>query len=223
MAKDKKEKAGRPDRVAAQNMHKTFLEALRHREQEILRFMAILAPALGGFVWLVNLDDEQARNLYVFGVGTIGVLFLLVVGAVYSLALGYNYRCITLQVAKLECTCLGLRRVILNKWPRKRDDFIAGLKVLFKRRYCEPPEIIKVFWYTFNLGIAGVALAAVVRILGAKWRDVAGLLWALAIIVAAVVCGVVSFKVAVWYGTKFKKVCDEEPPEWEPFEMQTEE
>lgn len=37
-------------RRAVENMHKTFLEALRHREQEILRFIVILAPALGGSI-----------------------------------------------------------------------------------------------------------------------------------------------------------------------------
>ena len=77
MAKDEEEKAVKPDIVTAQNMHKTFLEALRHREQEILRFMAILAPALGGFIWLLTLDDCKDNNLYVFSIGTIGVLFLL--------------------------------------------------------------------------------------------------------------------------------------------------
>ena len=70
--------------TAVANMHKTFLEALRHREQEIVRFVAILAPALGGFVWLLTKDVTP----YVFTVGTLGVLFFLLVGGVYCLALG---------------------------------------------------------------------------------------------------------------------------------------
>lgn len=222
MAKDEEKKAVKPDIVTAQNMHKTFLEALRHREQEILRFMAILAPALGGFVWLlINLGDGQDSNsnLYVFSIGTIGVLFLLAVGSVYSLALGYNYRCITLQVAKLEATFLGLEEVILKEWPRKRDDFIARYKLLFKKPYYEPPEIIKVFWYTFNIGIAFVTLAALVRIFVVKRVCVEVPICALAVIVAALACRRVICKVTVGYGTKFKKICEAEPPEWKPLEM----
>jgi len=214
MAKDKKEKEGRPDRVAAQNMHKTFLEALRHREQEILRFMAILAPALGGFVWLVNLDDEQARNLYVFGVGTIGVLFLLVVGAVYSLALGYNYRCITLQVAKLEATCLGIRDFILEAWPRKRDDFLKRYKIFCKIPYCAPPEIIKVFWWAFNVGIFGVTVSGAIHVFTTEWEGVAMVLWAIVIIAFGVICEIVGWIMPIWYGCKLKKLCKQEPAEW---------
>jgi hypothetical protein len=130
MAQNNAEKRDKLDKVGwetAQNMHKTFLEALRHREQEILRFIAILAPALGGFIWLLILNDKKEVSLCVFSFGAIGVLFLLWVGAVYSLALGYNYRCITLQVAKLEATCLHIREFILKDWPRTRDDFIIKI------------------------------------------------------------------------------------------------
>jgi hypothetical protein len=40
--------------AALESMHKLLLEALRHREQEIVRYLAILGPALGGFVWLLH-------------------------------------------------------------------------------------------------------------------------------------------------------------------------
>jgi len=219
MAKDEEKKAVKPDIVTAQNMHKTFLEALRHREQEILRFMAILAPALGGFIWLLTLDDCKDNNLYVFSIGTIGVLFLLAVGAVYSLALGYNYRCITLQVAKIEATCLGFRDVILEEWPRKRADFIERYKFLFNKPYYEPPEIIKVFWYAFIVGGLGVTLAYLVRIFTAKSVGLEVITGAITVLASAIVFVWVIYKVTLGYGKKFQKICNAEPPEWKPLEI----
>ena len=57
--------------AALLNMHKMFLEALRHREQEIVRFLAILGPALGGFIWLIG---KRQLNPDMFVTGTYGVL-----------------------------------------------------------------------------------------------------------------------------------------------------
>lgn len=36
------------------NFHQLMLHALRQREQDVLKFVAILAPALAGFVWLTR-------------------------------------------------------------------------------------------------------------------------------------------------------------------------
>lgn len=219
MAKDEVQKADKPDIVAARNMHKTLLEALRHREQEILRFMAILAPALGGFVWLLTIDDCQDKNLYVFSIGTIGVLFLLAMGAVYSLALGYNYRCITLQVAKIEATCLGFKDVILQEWSKKRGDLIDRSKSPLQKPYYEPPEIIKVFWYAFIVGVFGVTLASLVKIFSARRFGIELIIWATAIVAAAAVFIWVIYKVTIGYGNKFQEICTREPTEWKPLEV----
>ena len=89
-----------------ENMHKLLLQALRHREQEIVRYLAILGPALGGFAWLLYWSKDGVN----LTVGTMGVLFLLFLGAIYSLALGYNYRCIVLELAKLEAVLQAKRR-----------------------------------------------------------------------------------------------------------------
>lgn len=40
--------------VVLQNTHKLLLEALRHREQEIFRYLGILVPTFGGFIWLLH-------------------------------------------------------------------------------------------------------------------------------------------------------------------------
>lgn len=223
MAQNDAEKRDKLDIVGwktAQNMHRTFLEALRHREQEILRFIAILAPALGGFIWLLRLNDGRDRNLYVFSFGTIGVLFLLWIGALYSLALGYNYRCITLQVAKLEATCLFIRDFILKAWPRKRDDFIERYKIFCCIPYCTPPEIIKVFWHAFNIGIFGVTVAASVRIFTAKWEGVGMKLCAITIIILGIAFLIMSLLRPIWFGCKLNKLCKQEPAEWEQSEIE---
>ena len=139
------------------NMHKMFLDALRHREQDIIHFLAILGPALGGFIWLVG---QRGDNPFMFLAGTYGVLFVLVMGAFYSLALGYNYRYLTLQLAKLEANeILDLGKIVLGSWPRSSE--------AFKKRsrwgvipWSTPPGIIKVFWVAFLAGILGVTLIA---------------------------------------------------------------
>lgn len=139
------------------NMHKMFLEALRHREQDIIRFLAILGPSLGGFIWLLG---DVTHNPARFVAGTYGVLLVLVLGAFYSLALGYNYRYLTLQLAKLESQPeLNLECVMLASWPHQPAEFQ-------KRNrwgvipWCTPPGIIKVFWIAFLACIAGVTIMA---------------------------------------------------------------
>ena len=135
------------------DMHRAYLEALRSREGEIIRFIAILAPALAGFIWLLKLQliDKESPELFV--VGTVGILFVLLLGAMYALALGYNYRYIILQIAKLELDgCLGVRNDMLRGWQITRpQDCVC--------KYCMPPEIIKVFWWAFIVGMVLIIIA----------------------------------------------------------------
>ena len=140
---------------ALENMHKLFLEALRHREQEIVPYLAIIGPALGGFVWLLSATDRAD----VFIVGTIGVLLLLLFGAIYSLALGYNYRYITLELAKLE-KFLGITDKMLEGWPKSPKEFLDRYKKCCSIPWCTPPEVIKVFWRAFLAAIIGVSATA---------------------------------------------------------------
>lgn len=138
---------------ALQNMHQLLLEALRHREQAIIRFLVILGPALGGFVLLLQRDFID--KVYISG--TIGVQILLLLGSVYSIALGYNYRYIIFQLAKIEAA-LRIASVMLVKWPRSLADFEK--QYVKKDPRCIPPEIIRVFWLIFNFGILGVTVTA---------------------------------------------------------------
>lgn len=191
--------------VALENMHKLLIEALRHREQAIIRYVAILGPALGGFMWLLHYSGTKKDDL--FTVGTIGVLLLLLLGAVYSLALSYNYRYITLLLAKLE-TVLHIRDAMLVGWPRDPKDFINRYKL---NRWgipcCIPPEIIKVFWLAFLVGILGVMIT--VYLYKAK------VLYPCLLIFTGVLCFLVALLSPIWFGRKLHKICKKEPDTWD--------
>lgn len=180
------------------DFHRLMLEALRQREQDVLKYMAILAPALGGYVWLLNRYGSDAK---VFVPGTLGVIFLLFLGAVYTVALGYNYRYITLQLAKIE-TLIDTRDFILVGWPRDAKTF--GEKY---GTWCSPPEVIKVFWLAFVFAIAGVTYSAATHIEKSPCL----------IIIVGLVTGIVALCSPLCFGYKFLKKCNKES-EWKPIE-----
>lgn len=188
--------------VALESMHRLLLEALRHREQEILRYLAILGPALGGFVWLMHYGSG---NKGVFTVGMMGVLLLLLLGAIYSLALGYNYRYIVLELAKLE-TLLRIRDAMLAGWPRSRQDFLGRYK-LCGIPWCTPPEVIKVFWCAFLAGAAGVTVTAW------TYKPEALVLWL--VVLTGTVCFFVGLLAPICFGFKLRKQCSKEPESWD--------
>ncbi len=203
----KTDELGHAQRTALENMHKTFLEALRHREQEILRYIAILAPAVGGFIWLLK-ELGNGGEPFVFTTGTLGVLFLLLVGAVYSLALGYNYRCIQLQLIKLESNSpLDIGKYILKSWQQACKDFYKRYRILWIVPYCLPPEIIKVFWLAFITGIAGVTLAVKFLVLPVKSLGPIGN----TVVLVGWICFFIGLVVPIWYGYKLRKACKKEP------------
>jgi hypothetical protein len=144
-------------------MHDLLIESLRSREQEVFKYLGILVPALGGFGLLVyvtvwppatNRPPTPAETELIFILGSTGVLLLLFLGTIYSLALGYNFRYITLELAKIEAR-LGITAAMLRGWPKSPCKFL-------KYRYCLPPEVIKYFWAAFVGGIAFVTVSACV-------------------------------------------------------------
>jgi len=203
-----------PAMTAMQSMHSLLLEALRHREQEVVRYLAILGPALGGFIWLLGYDGPNKAT--VFSVGTGGVILLMLLGAVYSLALGYNYRYITLELAKLESDSrLAMKSHVLRHWPRYRADFEKGNTVLRLIPCCMPPEIIKVFWLAFVLGILGVTHAAHRHLAGMAH---AGFVYPVRFVGWA--CFVLAFAMPVWFGFKMRSAIRKEPADWDKEEDQ---
>jgi len=185
------------------NMHRLLLEALRHREQEIIRYFAILGPTLGAFIWLLQLDIAKTR---VFIIGTVVVLLLLLLGAIYSLSLGYNYRYITLELAKLEAL-LGIRSAMLEGWPRSAEDFIARYKLCCSIPWCAPPEVIKVFWWAFLAGIIGVTVTACLF-------EPKALVLAI-VITTGLICFIVGLLSPIYFGKKLRTQCEKEPESWQ--------
>ena len=190
------------NRTAVENMHQLFLEALRHREQEILRYIALLVPAVAGFVWLLQ---KGSFDDFGFAAGSCAALLLLLLGAVYSLALGFNYRYITLELAKLEAL-LEMGDYVLQGWPRSREAFLQRYKACFGIPWCTPPEVIKVFWLAFIVGIVGVTIVA------CAYRP-SGVVLGLVI-----PCGIISLAIGLagpWhYGRKLARRAKEEPEQW---------
>jgi len=77
----------------AETMHGALLEALRHREQEIFSYLAILVPALGGFLWLLlHRSAAGGSGDLVLFAGTLGTLLLLSLGVGYRRAPSHRYQ-----------------------------------------------------------------------------------------------------------------------------------
>lgn len=174
--------------------HRLMLEALRTREQDIIRYLVILGPALAGFTWLIRYFNEVGEIS--FAIGTGGIIFILFIGGWYSIALGYNYRYIQFHLMKLE---KPLKRGLYmpSSWPKDKDDF--------KKRYgklCLPPEIIKVFWFSFVFLIGGITVAAYC-ISGKPYRTflVCFGLWTL----------IMSILMPICYGCKIVKIDNPKP------------
>lgn len=180
------------------SIHNSYLETLRHREQEIFRYLAILGPAIAGFVWLV----KESPKKDVLTIGTISIIFLLLLGAIYSAALGYNYRYLVMLLTKLE-TIMGIRDAVLVDWPKKQEDFINKHKLLWCIPWCEPPDIINVFWLAFIISLGGVTVYSYESNL-----SLAGY--------CGVWCILISLSAPVLFGWNIRKICKKEPKEWTP-------
>ncbi len=107
-----------------------------------------------------------------FCVASVALSLLLFLGSLYTLALGYNYRYLTLLVAKIECL-IGVEPYVLRCWPRHPRKFIENCRVACKdgrlrkiplvRKhlplgYLLPPEIIKCYFFGCTGGIAFFAI-----------------------------------------------------------------
>lgn len=199
------------------DMNKLFLEALRHREQEIMRYLVIIGPALGGFVWMLSqyYENPQTFGAKALAMGSVGLILLLLLGAWYCMALGYNYRCVVLQLTKTE-EALGVSSVVLKGWPHSPGDLIKSTKFgslgfLREKRqrwwtkwhFMLPPELICVFWFGFVAGIAYLTISTCLALdSGCTAKVVVSL-------------GIVCFVMAIlggpwWYARKLRALCDEE-------------
>jgi len=192
--------------------HRLFLEAPRHREQEVLRYLAILGPALGGFLWLAMKYPKDVTAV-TFHVAAIALQGLMLLGAWYGAALGYNYRCITMLLSKEEKSP-DLADAALEAWADapggSGDRTTLGHYFRWARRWpwlsnrpwCFPPELVAVFWWAFLICTAFLTLATVAI---CDWGWPVGL---------TVICGAGAFVlslVAPWhFGKKLRSVREKE-------------
>lgn len=136
------------------NAHQQMLVALRHREQDIFRFLVILGPTIGAYLFLIKeyIPENKDQDMALFWIVTLVLEFVLAVGAWYSVALGFNYRSIELQLKKFERS-LNIDSYVLKNWQQKDSKC---------RWFCTPPEIIKVFWVSFLVAFAGVGVSSLI-------------------------------------------------------------
>jgi hypothetical protein len=196
--------------------HRLFLETLRHREQEVLRYLAILGPAVGGFVWLLTKFPREI-SLEAFCAATIGLQGLLLFGAAYVAALGYNYRYLTFQLSKEE-QGLKVAGTVLVAWPRTLSQWQERTKLghyiswfresrcprLYNLPWCFPPEIISVFWWAFVASIVYVtAVGATISALAT-----CGFGWAAVFTVSLGIVSLILCLLAPWhFGKKLRAIC----------------
>lgn len=189
-----------------EHMHTAYLDTLRHREQEIFRYLAILGPALGGFMWLFY----KNVNTHVFTIVTAGTILTMLLGAFYSVALGYHYRYIVLLLAKIE-VMTNTNNFVLASWPRRPKKLIKTKRAfLWDIPWCEPPEIINIFYWAFIIGIIGVTAVA--------WfyykpnpSNTTVPIW---LIIGGSVSALVGYLVpSIWFGCKLRNKCNEEEKE----------
>ena len=202
------------DMQTLRNTQQQFLEALRHREQEVFRYLAIIGPALGGFIWMLSGYGATPRKLDIrtFSFGTLGLILLLLLGAWYCVALGYNYRYLTFQLMKIE-KALNISPT-LHGWPRRKRDmmdrsklghYVAGLLRnrrgrLYRCPLCFPPGLIGVFWWAFIIGIAFLTIAGAWALWEFCW-------WAgmtIGMGTGSLISGLIG---PMFYGRKFRRFC----------------
>jgi len=193
--------------------HQLFLEALRHREQEVFGYLVIIGPALGGFGWLLDRYSGHYMDVVLFNIYTLGLVGLLLLGACYCAALGYSYRSVTFQIWKEEKQ-IGIADTVLRAWQGETDQWLDWTKFghyysiprkcrwIYDRPWCFPPGLIAVFWYAFVIGQGLLTVTASVMSESASIKWVA--------LALNFVCVCAAFVVPWRLGVKLRKLCEKE-------------
>jgi hypothetical protein len=125
-------------------------------------------------------------------------MLALFLGVCYSMVLGYNFRYITLALAKIEAI-LELDDCVPIGWPRKPGRFIDKSRK-YRLPFLLPPEIIKFF---------GLASFTGLLLVGVGWTVVQG--YDALITIGTAILAVVSLSVPMIFGWKFIRLCEAEP------------
>ncbi len=179
----------------AMKKNELYLRALRQREDDVVKFLGLLVPALVGYIWLLTKSSEVCEQTLFSG--TVGVIFVLSVGAVFTVALGFNYRYITLQMAKID-VFYSVDKLVLKKWPRKPGDF--------KMIFCSPPEILKIYWISYLILILLICCISCLFIDKCSYLCI--------IFVISFIALLFSILLPFYYGCKIQKICELEGINW---------
>jgi hypothetical protein len=106
-------------------LHLLLVGNLRQREAQVSWPCWFLIPAYLIYIGLLCGMLSLKLGLAVFVIGSLVVTLILFWGAVYGLALSYNYRCLQVQIRKLE-HLLDLDSAVLSSWRRVK----AGGRIL---------------------------------------------------------------------------------------------
>ena len=133
------------------------------------------------------------------------------------------YRNATVQLE----TALGITTSILRAWVKPVEEFkdaasvrhafpwIAGhCKGLGKQPWCDPPEILKVFWVAFVLMIVSIGASAILACCN-RYSEAWDVVRTIIVSVWAVFAAWLTIRQPLRYGRKFVAICDTQvaPPE----------
>lgn len=124
---------------------------------------------------------------------------MFLIGTLYSAALGYNYRCILMQLKKLEEE-LEIQKYILASWRTPIEKLCY--KTFCGIPWCGPPEVIKWFFYSFPILTLSTTSVAWLESENCQYSYV---LWPLGIAFA-----IIGFCVPIYYGKKIQRLCCKE-------------
>ena len=180
---------------AALDLHKIMLEAMRSREREILHFIGFFLPAIVGFFaigWLKGGESAVPAEILLPAVSVVTIL-ILSFGALYALALSYNYRYIQLVTWSLQ-EHLGLAQFEPDWKPKL---FQCGNLGIFNFA----PEIIRAQLLLF------LALIIAAAVLFSLWSSCVWLSYVL--VWGGAICGL--FIICLYgyciYPKKYNKYC----------------
>jgi len=140
----------------AESLHRLFLESMETRYSDILRFLALIIPALSGFIYVASLYESaeaSQKPILTFFFVTIAVTASQLWGAAYALAMSYRYRYLQASVYRIE-EAYGIDPLIPHSFkPRPIKGFGARLALSLA------PGILQVHIFFFLAIMIGITLA----------------------------------------------------------------
>lgn len=172
----------------AESLHALFLESMETRYSDILRFLALIIPALTGFLFIVSqYESAQAwdKPISTFFFATVAVIASQLWGAAYALAMSYRYRYLQASVYRIE-EARGIDLLIPHSFkpkPVKGACARLGLSIA--------PGILQIHVFFFLASIIGTTLAFCF-LADWTWRSIATLCF-------GVFCAATVYLLGAWH------------------------